>query len=146
MTELEAVLNIVLANKFVMYFKAHTYHWNTEGIEFSQLHSFFGGIYEDVYESVDDAAENLRKLGAYAPVSLTAMYAHKTIDEDDKKPDSAQGMLLNLSEANDKVIESLNKLFAVANAQNKQGLVNWVAGRLDIHEKHGWMIKAHLKG
>lgn len=146
MTELEAVLNIVLANKFVMYFKAHTYHWNVEGMEFSQLHGFFGDIYDDVYDSVDEAAENLRKLGAYAPASLTAMYTHKTIEEDESKPDSAKGMLLNLSNANDKVIESLNKLFATATAQNKQGLADWAAGRIDTHEKHGWMIKAHLKG
>ena len=51
--ELQETLKEVLANKFVMYFKAQSYHWNVEGIHFSQLHDFFGDIYAEVYASVD---------------------------------------------------------------------------------------------
>lgn len=146
MDKLQAILQIVISNTFIMYFKAHSYHWNVEGKDFSQLHGFFGGIYEEVFESIDAAAEELRVLDVYAPFSLMNLYEHKTLQEDSAKPSTSVDMLKNLQEANDKVIESLNKLFDTATAEKKQGLADFAAGRLDVHNKHGWMIRSHLKG
>ena len=141
---LEDILREVIANKFVMYFKAHSYHWNVEGVHFSQLHEFFGDIYEEVFGSVDTAAEELRALNQYAPISLMELYNHKTIIEDSAKPETANNMLLNLAVANAEVIGSLNKLFTAASAANEQGLADFAAGRLDTHKKHAWMIKSSM--
>lgn len=145
MTELQASLNVLMANVFVMYFKAHSFHWNVEGVEFSQYHDFFGDLYEDVYGSVDTIAENLRKLNAYAPKSINAMYEFKTIQEEDGIP-NLHGMVQSLLAANDQVLFSLNKVFALAQKDNKQGLCNFIADRIDTHEKHGWQLRASLKG
>ena len=46
-----------------MYAQTHGYHWNIENEDFPQYHKFFLKIYEDVYESIDTYAENVRKLG-----------------------------------------------------------------------------------
>lgn len=145
MNELIAALRVAQANTFIMYFKLHSYHWNIEGIEFSQYHEFFGDIYDDVYSAVDPLSENLRKLDVAAPKSLMEMYDYKTITEDSDVPD-LDGMLANALAANNEVIASLNKVFALATAQNKQGLCNFIADRLDTHEKHGWQLRASLKG
>lgn len=141
---LEDILREVIANKFVMYFKAHSYHWNVEGVHFSQLHDFFGDIYTEVFGSVDTAAEELRALNQYAPISLMELYNHKSITEDSAKPETANNMLLNLAVANAEVIGSLNKLFTAASAANEQGLADFAAGRLDTHKKHAWMIKSSM--
>ena len=145
MTELTAALKVALANTFVMYFKSHTFHWNVEGVEFSQYHEFFGDLYEDVYDSVDPIAENLRKLGAYAPKSINSMYEYKTLQEEDGIP-NLNGMVSSLLTANTEVLSSLNKVFALAQKENKQGLCNFIADRIDTHEKHGWQLRASLKG
>jgi len=145
MDELKTSLKIVLANKFFMYFKAQSYHWNVEGMFFSQFHDFFGDIYQEVYASIDTAAEELRALDEYAPISVEEIHTFKTIQEDDDKPANVSAMLENLQTANSKVIDSLNKLFELANAQNEQGLADWTAGRLDSHKKHAWMIRSSLK-
>lgn len=145
MDELKTALRIVLADKFFMYFKAHSYHWNVEGMFFSQFHDFFGNIYQDVYSSIDTAAEQLRALDEYAPISIEEIHTYKTIQEDDDKPVNVSAMLQNLQNANTKVIDSLNKLFELADAQNEQGLADWAAGRLDSHKKHAWMIRSSLK-
>ena len=65
-----AALQGVLADAEVLSVKAHGYHWNVVGADFSQYHDLFGEIYDDVYGSVDSIAENLRKLGEQAPASL----------------------------------------------------------------------------
>lgn len=146
MNETNATLNIVLANTFVMYFKAHSYHWNVEGINFAQHHGFFGDLYEELYAVVDTAAEELRAQEEYAPVSIVALLKSATISEDEEKPATVTEMFEHLSSANAEVVNSLNKLFEVATAAKKQGLADFAAGRLDVHAKHGWMLRSHLKG
>jgi starvation-inducible DNA-binding protein len=145
MEQLILSLKITMANKFLMYFKAHTYHWNVEGLMFPMFHDFFGKIYEDVYSSVDTTAEELRAMGEYAPVSLEQLYSFATIKEDTDVPASPLGMLRNLQTANEEVLDSLNKVFDLATAEKQQGLADFVAGRIDTHKKHGWMISSTLK-
>jgi starvation-inducible DNA-binding protein len=145
MEELKLGLKTLLADTFVMYFKTHSYHWNIEGIHFSQYHDFFGNIYLDVYGAIDPTAEQLRALDEYAPMSISELYDYKTIQEDQDRPELLVDMLTNLQSANDAVISSLNKTFELASQQNEQGTADFVAGRLDIHKKHGWMIRSSLK-
>ena len=145
MEELIAATKVALANTFVMYFKTQGFHWNIEGVEFSQYHDFFGDIYDDVYGAVDPLAENLRKLDAYAPISLMELYGYKTIEEESTRVILISDMLTSLQSANNKVIESLNKVFELATANKEQGLANFAADRIDNHKKHGWQIRASLK-
>ena len=140
-----AVAKVVLANTFVMYFKAHSYHWNVEGRTFSQDHKFFGKIYEELHAAIDPTAEQIRACDEYAPISMNDVYSSKTISEDSVKPETTEQMFGNLLAANNQVIESLNKLFEVAEAANKQGLADFAAGRLDVHAKHGWMLRSLMK-
>lgn len=135
----------VLANTFIMYFKAQSYHWNIEGRNFAQDHAFFGELYEALHANVDTIAEEIRTLGDYAPISLMEMYNSKTIMEDEAKPVSFENMIMNLLDANSQVIASLNSLFTEASNVNNQGLADFAAGLLDSHAKHGWMLRSHLK-
>lgn len=143
MEELIAATRVALANIFVMYFRTQSFHWNVEGINFSEYHGFFGDLYEDVYGAVDPMAENLRKLGAYAPRNLIELYDHATLEENDVT--DLLGMLQATLKANSEVIDSLNKVFDLATANKQQGLADYVSGRIDTHKKHEWMIKSCLK-
>lgn len=146
MEELTAALHIALANTFVMYFKAHSYHWNVEGRQFSQDHSFLDDLYNDLHDAVDPLSERIRVIGQYSPHSLKDLLESSTIEEDKDKPYSTEAMFSNLLSANDKVVDSLNKVFELATKNNKQGIANFVADRLDTHAKHAWFLKSLLKG
>ena len=145
MNELVTALKILQANATVMYYKVHQYHWNVEGIEFSQYHDFFGDLYVDVYNSIDPIAENIRKLNEYAPVSLDELFKYKTLSEESTRLIKLVDILGSINAANQEVINSLNKVFALAQKDNKQGLCNFIADRIDTHEKHGWMLRASAK-
>lgn len=145
MDKLLATLRIAFGNTFTMYFKAHSYHWNVEGIHFSQLHDFFGDIYEDVYGAVDPLAEEIRKLDAYAPISLMETYGYKTINEDSTKPATPHDMILNLLLANSEVLSALSDLFDEATKQKQQGLANFAADRMSQHKKFEWQLKSTLE-
>ena len=146
MEELVLSMRKCLANTFVAYFKAHTFHWNVEGIHFPTYHDFFGDLYEDLHGAVDPIAEEIRALGAYAPTGLNELYADATIADSNLKGDSVKEMLSVLLMDNNAILECLNRSFALATAANAQGLADFLAGRIDIHKKHGWMLSASLRG
>ena len=145
MNELSTAIKIALANIYVMYFKAHAYHWNVEGPNFSDYHGYFATVYTDVYGSVDPMAENLRKLDVYAPISLNALFGYKTSFEDDVMPTRYNEMFNNLIANNASVIEALNKVYELATAANEQGIANFVAERIDTHKMHAWQLKSLSK-
>lgn len=144
MDELVISLRVALANTFIMYFKAHSHHWNVEGPHFSQYHDFFAGLYEDLFGASDLLAEEIRALNEKAPKTLSEMYQYKTVNEG-VVAETAEEMLQDLLITNDQVIESLNKSIELATKLNKQGLLNSLPERVDVHAKHGWMIRSHLK-
>lgn len=145
MEELNTSMKIVLANTFAMYFKAHGHHWNVEGKDFSQLHDFFAGIYEELFAAVDKIAEEIRALDEYAPYGFDTMSSIATINDSSIYGNSVPSMLQDLIDANTSVIEALNSAHKLADAEGNRGLVNLLEERLDIHAKHGWMLRATSK-
>ena len=145
MDELNASMKIALANTFVMYFQSHSYHWNVEGPNFTQYHEFLNGLYEDLHGAVDPIAEHIRALDAYAPISIADVLSAATIAQDTAKPATPIQMFSNLLSSNTEVVAALQKAADHANSINNQGLLNFLADRLDTHAKHAWMLKSLLK-
>lgn len=129
------------ATAFSLYLKAHNYHWNVTGPNFSEYHEFFGEFYTNVWESVDAYAENIRKLGAFAPGSLQR-FAELSEIEDELMVPAANVMFARLTAGNDTLIEELYETADMAEELNQRGLVNFLEGQIDIHEKHRWMLKS----
>lgn len=144
MNELEEKLKVVLANTFAMYLKSHMYHWNVTGIHFPHLHGFFESIYSELWGAVDGIAEHIRAIDAYAPGSFKRFSDLATIEDELAIP-TAMEMVTRLKTDNEKVIESLRSAYLEAEAQKQEGLANFLQDRLDIHAKHGWMLKATSK-
>lgn len=145
MNDLTISMKRLLANVFFYYYKAHAFHWNVESVLFSQIHGFLGEIYADAHTSVDDIAERIRILQEYAPTNLAELYQLKTIQESNLTGSEIIPMLSELDRDNETIQMNLTDAFEKANALNMQGLVNYLAGRLETHSKFGWMIKSHLK-
>jgi starvation-inducible DNA-binding protein len=131
----------VLADTFVMYMKAHSYHWNVIGPDFPQLHEFFGNLYEDLHGAVDPLAEHVRALDAFAPATLIRMTELSSVKEDEKIP-TTQNMISNLLDANDIVMKSLDDTRKKADEDGMFGYVNFLEERMMIHAKHRWMLKS----
>lgn len=132
------------ADVTVFYFRAHGYHWNVEGEDFSQYHNLFEDIYSDAYGSIDPIAENIRKLGEYAPFKLDTLIKLASL-EDSKVPTNPRAMAKDLLEANESLIEILKSVFHTANDDDEQGIANFIAERIDMHQKWAWQLKASTK-
>jgi starvation-inducible DNA-binding protein len=138
-------LKVLLATKFGFYLKAHNYHWNVEGENFNDYHTFFGNLYNEVFASIDVVAEHIRTLDIYVPGSFGRFYQLSEVKDETNIP-TAINMARKLEEDNKKVIAALNDAHKLAEAAGKKGIVNFIEERIDIHEKHGWMLRAISKG
>jgi starvation-inducible DNA-binding protein len=141
MDQLVQQLKVVLGSTFAFYLKAHNFHWNIEGPNFPQYHSFLDGLYNEVWGAVDAIAEHIRALDAYAPGSLGRFSQLSVVDDQINIP-NARAMFSELESDNQKVIAELTKAYVLAEKENKPGLSNFMQDRIDIHSKHGWMLKA----
>ena len=70
-TEIAAGIARVLADSYTLYLKTHNYHWNVVGPRFRELHLMFEEQYTELAIAVDDIAERIRTLGAFAPGSYS---------------------------------------------------------------------------
>tara|TARA_R110000868_G_scaffold201317_1_gene448907 strand:- start:34 stop:462 length:429 start_codon:yes stop_codon:yes gene_type:complete len=137
-------LKITQADAFVLYLKAHYYHWNVEGPNFPQYHEFLQNFYQDVYGSVDAIAELIRTLNVYAPGTLSRFQALTTIEESDTIPNAVQ-MMNNIMEENNTMLETLKKAYNMAEEEKQIGIANFLQDRIQAHEKHGWMLRSITK-
>jgi starvation-inducible DNA-binding protein len=141
MDELVQQMKVVLATTFAFYLKAHNFHWNIEGPNFPQYHSFLDDVYNEVWGAVDGVAEHIRTLDAYAPGSLSRFSQLSVVDDQLNIP-NAKAMLAELASDNEKLIAELQKAFRLAEAAGKDGVSNFLQDRIDSHAKHGWMLRA----
>lgn len=142
MNKLQVALTILLANTFIMAFKTQSFHWNVEGKRFYMYHKFFQDIYEELFDTVDILAENIRMIDAYAPVSLVKLLEYASIEEETDENTDGNSMVYLLVKANDEVIDSIEVCFEHAEEENNQGLIDLLGARLAIHKKYRWMLKS----
>lgn len=137
-------MQTLFASEFAFYLKAANFHWNVEGSDFYEFHLIFERIYVEVYESIDDFAEELRALQSYTPASLGILNSLSVIVGQDQVPKPiamAQELLLD----SDNLAELFRQAFDVAEQFGDHGFSNFLADRQDAHKKHSWMLRSTLK-
>jgi starvation-inducible DNA-binding protein len=144
MDDLQKLAKIAFSSEFSFYLKAHFFHWNVEGPDFYQYHKLLGKIYEEVQDSIDEFAEKIRSLNTYMPGSYTRFSMLSQI-EDETKILSSREMIEELIKDNEKMKIIFTKLFKLSESLNEHGFSDFIAARIDAHDKHGWMLRSSLK-
>lgn len=141
MNELHKALKIAFASEYSFYLKAQNYHWNVTGPFFVQLHDLFGKIYEEVGDSIDPFAENIRKANAFVPASFSRFSMLSQLQDETEIIDDGD-MVTELLQDSDKMVKILKIVFDKATELGEDGLADFLAGRMDAHRKHSWMLRA----
>jgi DNA-binding ferritin-like protein len=139
----EALENL-LADVVTIYFRTHAYHWNVKGQDFAQYHELFEEIYQDIYSSIDPIAENIRKLGHDAPISLTELVGDSSVPESEVDTADPKTLAYDLYRMNELLVVQLKAVFDLTNAINEQGVANFIAERIDSHMKWSWQLRSSI--
>ncbi len=142
---LAETLKTLLATSYAFVIKTQNFHWNVEGPDFPQYHQFLGDLYEEVYDNaIDQTAELIRQLDSYTPGSI-ARFAELSQIPDQTKIPRAELMIAELAQDNAKILDMWKQAFHVSEQADEQGICDFIAGRIDAHAKHGWMLRSMLK-
>lgn len=137
------ILNILLADEYVLYTKALKYHWNVYGIVFHDFHLLFKEQYEALLDIADEVAERARALGEPAQASLQEFLKNTRLKEEPGKIPDALGMIKQLLEDHETIIRNIRiDLEKCSDEFGDMGTNNFLTDIMERHEKFAWMLRA----
>ncbi|HEX9164594.1 MAG TPA: DNA starvation/stationary phase protection protein [Gemmatimonadales bacterium] len=143
-SELTRSLNQVLADSYALMSLTHLAHWNVEGPGFFALHTAFQTQYEELFTAIDEIAERIRALDAYAIGGLGTLAKAAQMAEF-ASPLSQEDYVRTLIAANEKLVSDAARARDVAGATNDAESQDLMIGRITLHQKTIWMLKSYLK-
>ena len=133
----------LLADSYTLYLKTHNFHWNVEGPMFNALHAMFMTQYTELWNALDEIAERMRALGAYAPGSYTQFHELSKVKESTTVP-PAMKMVEDLLLGHEIVAQTARAVFPAAEEAHDEATCDLLTQRLQIHEKTAWMLRSLL--
>lgn len=137
-------LNQVLADSYALMSLTHLAHWNVEGPGFFALHTAFQTQYEELFIAIDEIAERLRALGAYAIGGLATHAAAARIKEF-VSPLPQEEYVSALLAANEKLVKDAMGARDLAGECDDPETQDLMTQRITLHQKTIWMLKSFLK-
>ncbi len=137
------ILNLQLADHYVLVTKTKFYHWNVEGPEFHDIHELLDEHYEIISEQVDEIAEHALRLAGQAAGTLAWFKEHARLPEDpgESIPDTLS-MIQNLLNDHETIIENLYKDIEDCEEKFKDKVTaNKLQEFSDQHQKMAWMLR-----
>jgi len=138
-------LNQVLADSYALLSLTHLAHWNVEGPGFFALHTAFQTQYEELFVAIDEIAERIRALDAYALGGLSTL-AQAAQMKEFASPLAQDEYVLALIAANEKLVGDAARARDVAGKADDAESQDLMIERITLHQKTIWMLKSFLKG
>lgn len=142
--KLLAGLNVYLADLNVLNVKMHNFHWNLTGSGFFSLHAAYEGLYDALFEEIDEVAERLLMIGGRPAASLKSYAALATLSEADSVAIDGPASIRALQKDYEALTRQLRALIALAQEAGDEGTVDLCVGALKSKEKTLWMLNASL--
>src|SRR5277367_1181293 len=96
--EIAEALNGLVADSYALYAKTKNFHWHVSGPHFRDYHLLFDDQATEIFATIDELAERVRKLGARTIHSIGEIVKLQTIKDNDKNFVSPGDMLRELME------------------------------------------------
>lgn len=138
-------LNQVLADSYALMALTHLAHWNVEGPGFFALHTAFQTQYEELFTAIDEIAERIRALGAYA-IGGVGKFAATAQMKEFASPLAQEDYVRALIASNEKLVTDASRARDIAGEVNDPESQDLMIGRITLHQKTIWMLKSFLKG
>ncbi len=140
------ILNMLLADEFVLNTRTRKYHWNVVGSHFAALHALFDRHYVELNEIVDQVAERVRQLGGFPAASLAEFLRLTRLDENSERSLDDMSMIERLCTDHEAIIQRLREDLDVCDRRySDMGTSNFLTDLMEKHEKMAWMLRAHLE-
>lgn len=137
-------LNGLLADHFALYTKTKSFHWHITGPRFRDLHLLFDDQATEIRTQIDVIGERVRKQGGMTLTSIGAVAKHTQIKDQDKTELSPDGMVTELRDDNQKVVDRLKAMKELAEEAGDNATDGLLDDWTDMAEERVWFLTSIL--
>lgn len=138
-------LSKLLADEFVLYTKTKNAHWNVEGLDFYDKHTFFETQFEQLDEIIDSIAERIRSLGHTAPANLKTFLDLTNLSESYSVKKDSKSFISEILVDHEIIIKALREnIDRFENDFDDLGTSDFITALMQDHEKMSWFLRAHI--
>ncbi len=148
MSQLAGIFKTLLADEYVLYTKAHNYHWNVTGPQFIALHRFFEELYTALETVIDEVAERIRQYGQMAPGTMAEFLQLARLKEEAPATyPNAREMVVRLLADYEALVRYLREdIEKIDDDFEDDGAEDYLTMLLQQHQKTAWMLRSLLEG
>jgi starvation-inducible DNA-binding protein len=138
--EIAEALNGLVADSYALYTKTKNFHWHVSGPHFRDYHLLFDEQAAEIFASIDDLAERVRKVGARTVHSIGEIARLQSIKDNDKDFVSPADMLTELMSDNKQVIKRMRAAHEIADKHDDVATASILENFIDQAEKRNWFL------
>jgi starvation-inducible DNA-binding protein len=138
--EIAEALNGLVADSYALYTKTKNFHWHVSGPHFRDYHLLFDEQATEIFASIDDLAERVRKLGARTVHSIGEIAKLQTIKDNNKDFVAPADMLTELMDDNKHVIGRMREAHVIADKHDDVATASILENFIDQAEKRNWFL------
>jgi starvation-inducible DNA-binding protein len=138
--EISEQLNAILATTFALYLKTKNFHWHVSGPHFRDYHLLLDEQGEQIFDSTDDIAERVRKIGGTTLRSIGQISKLQGIEDNDESFVSPADMLRELMSDNKKLIEAMRGCHEVCDKYGDVATASILENFIDQAERRVWFL------
>jgi starvation-inducible DNA-binding protein len=138
--ELAEALNGLVADNFALYLKTKNFHWHVSGPHFRDYHLLFDEQAEQIFASIDDLAERVRKLGARTVHSIGEIAKLTTVADNNKTYVSPDDMIRELMDDNKKMMHQMRQVHELCDQHNDVATASILENFIDQAERRNWFL------
>jgi starvation-inducible DNA-binding protein len=144
--EVSLALNALLADSFALYVKTKNFHWHVSGPHFRSYHLLFDEQAKEIYDTTDELAERVRKIGGTTIRSTAHIAELQRIKNNERDFVAPLDMLRELMDDNKAMMTNTRKAHKLAEDHGDIGTAALLETFIDGAEKRNWFLFEASRG
>src|ERR1700756_1237370 len=137
---LSQALNTLLADTFALYLKTKNFHWHVSGPHFRDYHLLLDEQGSQIFETTDDIAERVRKIGGTTLKSIGQVHRLQRIKDNEAPYVSAEAMLAELREDNQRLAAFRRETHQACDQHGDVATASLLENWIDEAERRVWFL------
>jgi len=133
-------LNKILADTFVLFVKTKNFHWHVSGPHFRDYHLMFDDQSEQIFATIDDLAERVRKIGGTTLRSVGQISRLTMLSENNADFVEPHEMLTELIADHKKIVVSMRSAHQLAEEHEDVATASLLENFIDGAERRLWFL------
>jgi starvation-inducible DNA-binding protein len=138
--DISGALNALLADAFAVYLKTKNFHWHVSGPHFRDYHLLLDEQAAQIYDSTDELAERVRKIGGTTIRSIGQISKLQRVLDNDADYVDPQDMLAELREDNKQMAASMREAHGLCDEHDDVASASLLENLIDQAERRAWFL------